>query len=76
MQEGAAEVSSDATRAALLTYLQKRDAGEEVDPEAFIAAHPDCADELRAKLELLDRIRDLRPKPPPVAQEGRRRKKS
>ena len=75
MQEGAADASSDATRAALLTYLQKRDAGEKVDPDAFIAAYPDCADELRVKLELLGRIRDLRPKPPPVARAGQRTKK-
>jgi RNA polymerase sigma-70 factor (ECF subfamily) len=76
MQEGAADARSDATRAALLMYLQKRDAGEKVDLESFIAAYPDCADELRAKLELLGRIRDLRPKPPPVARASQRKKKS
>ncbi len=76
MQEGAAGASSAATRAALLTYLQKRDAGEKVDPDAFIAAYPDCADELRSKLELLGRIRELRPKQPPAARAGQRKEKA
>ncbi|RJS22534.1 RNA polymerase subunit sigma [Corallococcus sp. H22C18031201] len=72
MNEGAADISSDATRAALMTYLQKRDSGEKVDPEAFIAANPDCADELRAQLELMGRIRELRPKTSSMARASHR----
>jgi RNA polymerase sigma-70 factor, ECF subfamily len=47
--------------AALLTYLQRRDAGEKVDPVAFIAEYPDCADELRGMLEWIERLQALRP---------------
>lgn len=47
--------------AALLTYLQRRDAGENVDPVAFLAEYPDCADELRDMLEWIERLQALRP---------------
>jgi RNA polymerase sigma-70 factor (ECF subfamily) len=47
--------------AALLSYLRRRDAGERVEPAAFIAEHPDCADELRAMLHWIERLQALRP---------------
>ncbi len=54
---------SDASRlgAVLEDYLQRLESGERVDAEAFIAAHPDVADELResiGKLEALRRLAD------------------
>ncbi|QRK06581.1 sigma-70 family RNA polymerase sigma factor [Archangium violaceum] len=50
--------------AALLTYLRRRDAGEKVEPAAFIAENPDCADELRAMLHWIERLQALRPATP------------
>jgi TRAP transporter TAXI family solute receptor len=40
-----------AVDALLAEYLRRIDAGESVDREEFIAAHPECADELREVLE-------------------------
>jgi len=40
-----------AVDALLAEYLRRIDAGESVDREEFIAAHPECADELRVVLE-------------------------
>ena len=51
----------NAAAAALLTYLQRRDAGERLDPDAFVVAHPTCADELRAMLDWIERIQAIRP---------------
>jgi len=48
----------------LLVYLRRRDAGERVEPEAFIAEHPSCAEELRHALEWIERIQALRPTEP------------
>ncbi|WP_437485770.1 sigma-70 family RNA polymerase sigma factor [Sorangium sp. So ce1014] len=48
-------------RAALLSYLRRRDAGERVDAGAFITEHTSCAAELRPMLEWVERIEALRP---------------
>lgn len=42
--------------AAFLSYLRRRDSGEEVSREAFLAQHPRCANELRPMLDWMDRI--------------------
>jgi RNA polymerase sigma-70 factor (ECF subfamily) len=49
---------------ALLEWLQRRDAGEKVEPAAFLARHPACADELRDMLHWMERLQAHRPKPP------------
>ncbi|WP_437762046.1 sigma-70 family RNA polymerase sigma factor [Sorangium sp. So ce281] len=51
----AAQLAEDA-RAALLSYLRRREAGERVDAGAFIAEHASCASELRPMLEWVERI--------------------
>ncbi|MFP2904318.1 sigma-70 family RNA polymerase sigma factor [Pyxidicoccus sp. 3LFB2] len=64
---GSAEDSPEATAArnaadaALLVYLRRREAGETVDPDAFAAGYPACAEELRGMLHWLERLRELRP---------------
>jgi RNA polymerase sigma-70 factor, ECF subfamily len=50
----------NAADAALRLYLQKREAGERVDPESFIANHPQCAEELRGLLHWLNQLRAIR----------------
>jgi len=57
---GVSDTLNDA-EAALLTYLQRRDAGELPALDAFLAAHPTCADELRAMLHWIERIQAIRP---------------
>jgi RNA polymerase sigma-70 factor, ECF subfamily len=47
--------------AALLAYLRRREAGEEVALEPFVAGYPDCADELRSLLTWVEQLRALRP---------------
>jgi RNA polymerase sigma-70 factor (ECF subfamily) len=49
---------------ALLAYLRRCSSGERVDPTAFIAEHPTCADELRDMLHWIERLQALRPTPP------------
>jgi RNA polymerase sigma-70 factor (ECF subfamily) len=49
---------------ALLDWLQRRDASEKVDPAAFLAEHPTCADELRDMLHWMERLQAHRPKRP------------
>jgi RNA polymerase sigma-70 factor (ECF subfamily) len=49
--------------AAFLDYLRRREAGESLDPEAFAAEHPDCADELRSMLHWVEQLQALRPLP-------------
>lgn len=46
----------EATTAALLEYMRSREAGNDVDVEAFVAGHPFCRDELRALLSWMKRI--------------------
>jgi RNA polymerase sigma-70 factor, ECF subfamily len=55
------EEAMDAASAALVSYLRRRDAGEEMDPAAFVAEHPACADELRSMLHWIERIQELKP---------------
>jgi RNA polymerase sigma-70 factor (ECF subfamily) len=51
--------------AAFLVYLERQEAGEAVDPEAFAAEHMDCADELRSMLRWVEPLRELgRPSSP------------
>lgn len=45
---------------ALLSYLRRRDAGEQVDVASFVAEHPSCASGLRATLEWVERLQALR----------------
>jgi RNA polymerase sigma-70 factor (ECF subfamily) len=47
--------------AAFMAYLRLCDSGHPPEPEAFIAAHPECADELRDMLHWIERLRALRP---------------
>ncbi|TKD05303.1 sigma-70 family RNA polymerase sigma factor [Polyangium fumosum] len=63
---GRASTSSEAA-SALLVYLRRRDAGEQVENAAFVAAHPDCADELQEILHWIERIQSLRPAAAPGA---------
>jgi RNA polymerase sigma-70 factor, ECF subfamily len=42
--------------AALLDYLKRHDAGEQLDRATFLAEHPACADELSELLEWLERV--------------------
>ncbi|WP_437931221.1 sigma-70 family RNA polymerase sigma factor [Sorangium sp. So ce291] len=56
-----APVHTEAAVAALVVYLRRRDAGEIVDAEAFIAEYSACAAELRLMLHWIDRIQALRP---------------
>jgi len=51
----------EATAAALVEYLRRRDAGERIDPVAFIARHPECGSELGAMLHWIERLQALRP---------------
>ncbi|NTX41331.1 sigma-70 family RNA polymerase sigma factor [Myxococcus sp. CA033] len=51
----------NAADAAFCKYLRRREAGEEVDPEAFVTEHPDCAEELRGMLHWMLRLRALDP---------------
>ncbi|WP_434045156.1 MULTISPECIES: RNA polymerase sigma factor [Sorangium] len=52
--------AQDEATAALRLYLRRRDAGERVDPGAFIAEHPSCAEALRHMLECIERLQALR----------------
>ncbi|AGC49219.1 ECF family RNA polymerase sigma factor [Myxococcus stipitatus DSM 14675] len=47
--------------AAYCRYLRRREAGEKVDVEAFVAKHPSCAEELRGMLQWMPRLRALDP---------------
>jgi len=58
--ESSASASGDEAKAAFLVYLRRRDAGEAVDREAFVAEHPACAEELREMLDWSERLRALR----------------
>jgi len=53
--------SWQALEGALLLYFQKRDAGERLDPETFIAQHPHCEKDLRTMLELLHELQAIKP---------------
>jgi RNA polymerase sigma-70 factor (ECF subfamily) len=59
----------EATTAALLDYLRRREAGETVDVEAFIAEHPSCRDELRTQLSWMMRIEAIDLKKPDEGDE-------
>ncbi|NVJ23715.1 sigma-70 family RNA polymerase sigma factor [Myxococcus sp. AM011] len=64
-EEGALS-PEDATRrnladAAFSKYLRRREAGDRVEVEAFVAEHPDCAEELRGMLHWMMRLRELDP---------------
>lgn len=56
-----AEATVNEAAAALLAYMRRRDAGEQVDQAAFLLEHPHCAEELSAMLHWSERIRALRP---------------
>ncbi|SEK95764.1 RNA polymerase sigma-70 factor, ECF subfamily [Stigmatella aurantiaca] len=51
----------NAVDAALLVYFRRRDAGEDVALESFVAGYPDCSDELRSLLSWMEQLRALRP---------------
>jgi RNA polymerase sigma-70 factor (ECF subfamily) len=60
----AGETSTEVEAAAPLTaafriYLERREAGQAVDPEAFAAEFPDCANELRSMLRWVVPLRGL-----------------
>jgi 2-oxo-4-hydroxy-4-carboxy--5-ureidoimidazoline (OHCU) decarboxylase len=40
----------------LAAYMQRIDRGEQVDREAFVAEHPELADELRAYFAAADQV--------------------
>ena len=48
----------------LVEYLQRIDAGEDIDREQFIAAHPEVADELRDYFRTADDVEQLRQREP------------
>lgn len=47
--------------AALIVYLKRREREGEIDLESFLAEYPACARELRQMIDLMARIRALRP---------------
>ncbi|WP_338872926.1 sigma-70 family RNA polymerase sigma factor [Myxococcus stipitatus] len=47
--------------AAFCRYLRRREAGEKVDVEAFVAEHPSCVEELRGMLEWMPKLLALNP---------------
>lgn len=51
----------NAADAALLVWFRRRDAGEGVDPDAFAAEYPACAEVLRDMLHWLERLRAVQP---------------
>lgn len=51
-------------RSALLIFLRRRDAGEQVDSAAFLAGFPGCAEELRGLLAWVERLQAIRPTNP------------
>lgn len=48
-------------RQALLALLRRRDLGERVDIETFLAEYPQCSSELRTILNWVERIQAIRP---------------
>jgi len=50
-----------ATDAALFVYFRRREEGKNVDPDAFAAEYPECKEELRDLLRLIERLRALKP---------------
>lgn len=61
---GAADTRSTSPRLsrALLEYLRRRDLGECIDPEAFVAEYPESAAELLAMLYSIAAIQAVRPR--------------
>ena len=57
--EGAARDPRDGVAAALVVYQRRRDAGERVSIDAFVAEHGDHEGELRPLLYWIDRLRAL-----------------
>lgn len=51
---------SSAAEAAFQVFLRKCEVGEDVDPNAFAAKYPDCADELREMLHWVERLKALK----------------
>jgi RNA polymerase sigma-70 factor (ECF subfamily) len=64
MSDASVGDTRDGADAALLTYLRRRDAGEDVDRGAFLAEHAACADELRSMLDFIDLILAIWNAPP------------
>ncbi|RYZ18057.1 MAG: sigma-70 family RNA polymerase sigma factor [Myxococcaceae bacterium] len=54
----------NAVDAAVLLYFRRCAAGERVDPAAFAANHPECADELRGLLHWMEQLRAIKPREP------------
>lgn len=50
------------TEKALLEYQERHDRGEDIDQEAFVERHPECASNLRALFRLIEQLQTLRPK--------------
>ena len=59
--EPAAKDALEDAAAALLEYLRRHEAGQDVKAEAFVAEHPACAEELRPMLRWIERLRALAP---------------
>jgi RNA polymerase sigma-70 factor, ECF subfamily len=47
--------------AALSVYFRRREEEKPLDPDTFVADHPDCADEIRGLLHWLEKLRTLQP---------------
>ncbi|WP_224250147.1 sigma-70 family RNA polymerase sigma factor [Hyalangium gracile] len=60
LKESASGETSSATEAAFRIFLRKCEAGEDVDPKAFVASYPHCADELREMLRWVERLKALK----------------
>ncbi|MBM7117720.1 sigma-70 family RNA polymerase sigma factor [Archangium primigenium] len=54
-------IIQNAADAALLLYMRKQQQGEQVDVEAFVADHPQCAEELRSLLSCIQALYMLKP---------------
>ncbi len=54
-------IIQNAADAALLLYMRKQQQGEQVDVEAFVADHPQCAEELRSLLSCMQALYMLKP---------------
>jgi len=54
------DVMGTETAAAFLAFIRRRDAGEALDIDVFLADYPRCADELRPMLMWIERIQAIR----------------
>ncbi len=55
---------NDGVEELLAEFVERRESGEDVSADAFVAAHPECAGELRRALNALDSAEELFPTRP------------